>query len=63
MLRPAAFPSNATLALAAVGTGAAAFLLRLQWPTGTTLLHLQLGYFASYVVLFAAGCRGAVAEP
>ena len=58
-LAPPAFPSNATLALAALGTGAAAFLLRLVWPTGTTLIHLQLGYFASYVVLFAAGCLAA----
>lgn len=53
------FPSNATLALAAFGTGVAAFLLRLVWPTGTTPLYLQLGYFASYVVLFAAGCLAA----
>jgi peptidoglycan/LPS O-acetylase OafA/YrhL len=53
------FPSDATLALAALATGAGAFLLRLIWPTGTTLLHLQLGYFASYVVLFAAGCLAA----
>ena len=58
-LVPPSFPSNTTLALAAIGTGAAAFLLRLVWPTGTTLLHLQLGYFASYVVLFAAGCLAA----
>ena len=56
---PPSFPSNATLALAALGTGVAAFLLRLAWPTGTTLIHLQLGYFASYVVLFAAGCLAA----
>jgi peptidoglycan/LPS O-acetylase OafA/YrhL len=55
-LAPPPFPSNVTLALAALGTGAAAFLLRLVWPTGTTLIHLQLGFFASYVVLFAAGC-------
>jgi peptidoglycan/LPS O-acetylase OafA/YrhL len=53
------FPSNATLALAALGTGVSAFLLRLVWPTGTTVLHLQLGYFASYVLLFAAGCLAA----
>lgn len=53
------FPSNATLAFAAFGTGVAAFLLRLVWPTGTTPLYLQLGYFASYVVLFAAGCLAA----
>jgi peptidoglycan/LPS O-acetylase OafA/YrhL len=58
-LSPPSFPSNATLALAALGTGAGAFLLRLVWPTGTTLIHLQLGYFASYVVLFAAGCLAA----
>ena len=56
---PPSFPSNAALVLAALGTGAAAFLLRLVWPTGTTLLYLQLGYFASYVVLFAAGCLAA----
>jgi peptidoglycan/LPS O-acetylase OafA/YrhL len=58
-LAPPPFPSNVTLALAALGTGAAAFLLRLVWPTGTTIIHLQLGYFASYVVLFAAGCLAA----
>src|SRR5271156_6503067 len=58
-LVPPSFPSNVTLALAAFGTGAVAFLLRLVWPTGTTLLYLQLGYFASYVVLFAAGCLAA----
>ncbi len=53
------FPSNAILAISALGTGAAAFLLRLRWPPGTDVLGLQLGYFASYVVLFAAGCLGA----
>jgi peptidoglycan/LPS O-acetylase OafA/YrhL len=58
-LVPPSFPSNAMLGLAALGTGAAAFLLRLVWPTGTTVIHLQLGYFASYVVLFAAGCLAA----
>ena len=50
------FPSNTTFAVAAAATGAAAWLLRLKWPVGTELFHLQLGYFASYVVLFAAGC-------
>ena len=58
--RPRPFPSNATLAIAALATGAAAFALRLAWPVGTApILDLQLGYFASYVVLFAAGCIGA----
>lgn len=50
------FPSNRTLAVAAVATGAVAFILRLEWPVGTEAFGLQLGYFASYVVLFAAGC-------
>jgi peptidoglycan/LPS O-acetylase OafA/YrhL len=53
------FPSNVALALAALGTGATAFLLRLAWPTGATVLHLQPGYFAGYAVLFAAGCLAA----
>jgi len=38
--------------------GAAAFALRLVWPVGTQRFGLQLGYFASYVVLFVAGCVG-----
>jgi peptidoglycan/LPS O-acetylase OafA/YrhL len=54
-----AFPSNLAMAMAAVVTGAAAFAIRLVWPVGTTTLGLQLGYFASYVVLFAVGCAGA----
>ena len=54
------FPGDATLALAALGTGVAAFLLRLVWPTGTTLLYLQIGFFASYIVLFTAGCLAAL---
>ena len=53
------FPSNAVLAASALATGAAAFLLRLRWPTGAEAIGLQIGYFASYVVLFAAGCLGA----
>jgi peptidoglycan/LPS O-acetylase OafA/YrhL len=58
--QPRYFPSNAMLAMAALVTGAVAFALRLAWPIGTTpALDLQLGYFASYVVLFAAGCIGA----
>lgn len=55
-------PSNRALALAALGTGAAAFLIRLAWPVGKEVLALQFGYFASYVVLFAAGCIGAQAR-
>jgi hypothetical protein len=55
----APFPSDTALFAAAIGTGVAAFLLRLVWPTGESFAFLQLGYFASYVVLFAAGCAGA----
>jgi hypothetical protein len=53
-----AFPSNFMIGLAALTVGAAAFALRLVWPVGTQVLGLQLGYFASYVVLFVAGCVG-----
>lgn len=53
------FPSNTSLLLAALGTGFAAFLIRLQIPVGKNVLGLQLGYFASYVALFVAGCAAA----
>ncbi|OHD73238.1 MAG: hypothetical protein A2177_16355 [Spirochaetes bacterium RBG_13_68_11] len=33
----------------------AAFLVRLVQPLGTSVMNMQLGYFSSYVVLFAAG--------
>lgn len=56
---PLAFPSNLALAGAALATGAAAFALRLVWPAGAQAFGLQLGYFASYILLFAAGCAGA----
>ena len=56
---PRPFPSNAMLLAAALVTGAGAFALRLAWPVGTTVFNLQLGFFASYIVLFAAGCIGA----
>lgn len=53
------FPSNTALLAAALATGAAAFLLRLIWPVGVHVGFLQLGYFASYIVLFFAGCAAA----
>lgn len=56
------FPSNRMLAVAMCVTGAAAFALRLQWPVGQQVCGLQLGYFASYVVLFVAGCAGAASH-
>ena len=63
------FPSDVTLAAAALATGAAAFALRLAFPLGVEsfgpafgYFSTDLGYFASYVVLFAAGCLGASAH-
>jgi peptidoglycan/LPS O-acetylase OafA/YrhL len=53
------FPSNTALLAAALATGAAAFLLRLIWPVGVNVAFLQLGYFASYMILFFAGCAAA----
>ncbi|RQZ52874.1 acyltransferase [Burkholderia cepacia] len=53
------FPSDRTLAAAALLTGIAALALRSQWPVGINVWGLQLGYFASYVVLYAAGYRTA----
>ena len=53
------FPMNAALLVGAISTGAVAFALRLQWPVGTEAWGLQLGYFASYVVLFITGCIAA----
>lgn len=55
----ATFPSNTVLLAAALGSGLAAFAVRLWIPVGQNVAGLQLGYFASYVVLFAAGCAAA----
>ncbi|MBC7664613.1 MAG: acyltransferase family protein, partial [Caulobacter sp.] len=49
------WPSNKALAIAAAATGLGAFVLRQSWPVGVNVWGLQLGYFASYVVLFAFG--------
>lgn len=53
------WPSNAYLLAAALVTGAGALALRAFWPVGVNSWGLQLGYFASYVVLFAFGCLAA----
>lgn len=37
------------------GMAVLAFALRLVWPLGTAVANLQFGFFASYLVLFAAG--------
>ena len=53
------WPRRRTLLMAALATGAAAWLLRQAWPVGRNVWGLQLGYFASYGVLFGVGCRAA----
>lgn len=53
------FPSNTLMTAAMLVTGLIAFILRLAWPVGVNVFGLQIGYFAGYVVLFAAGCAGA----
>jgi peptidoglycan/LPS O-acetylase OafA/YrhL len=52
-------PGHRAVFVAAMAVGVAAFLLRLVFPVGDTISNLQLGYFASYVLLFAAGIAGA----
>lgn len=65
--RPAAqdmppWPSNRALTIAALATGGAALGLRQAWPVGVNVWGLQLGFFASYVLLFAFGCVAARAR-
>jgi peptidoglycan/LPS O-acetylase OafA/YrhL len=50
-----AVPSGAWWLLSAVGVGAAALAIRQFVPTGVNIIGLQLGYFASYIFLFALG--------
>lgn len=49
-------PGHATWILAALAVGLAALVIRQFVPVGQEVLNLQLGYFASYVFLFATGC-------
>lgn len=53
----AAFPSNRSLLIWAVGLGLVSFLVRLVFPVGWTLrpLGFQLGDFPQYILLFVAG--------
>ena len=53
------FPTDVALLLTALATGVVAFALRLQWSVGQEVWGLQLGYFASYVMLFVTGCLAA----
>ncbi|MBW8348833.1 acyltransferase family protein [Bacillus sp. IITD106] len=49
------FPSHIMILISAVAVGIVAFAIRLVFPTGTSVLGLQFGYFASYIFLFAVG--------
>lgn len=48
-------PSHGWWLLSALGVGAGALAIRQFIPTGVNVAGLQLGYFASYVFLFALG--------
>jgi fucose 4-O-acetylase-like acetyltransferase len=48
-------PSGLWWLLSALGTGAAALAIRQFVPTGVNVFGLQLGYFATYIFLFAGG--------
>jgi fucose 4-O-acetylase-like acetyltransferase len=50
-----AAPRNGTLFLLILATGLAAFCIRLFQPIGSNVANLQLGFFASYFVLFGLG--------
>jgi surface polysaccharide O-acyltransferase-like enzyme len=52
-----AMPGRAAVLLIILGTGIAAFLIRLVFPIGTDVLNLQFSFFASYIVLFALGIK------
>jgi fucose 4-O-acetylase-like acetyltransferase len=54
-LDPRPIPSPRAWMLSALGVGFAALLLRLAFPLNVRTLGLWLGYFSSYIFLFALG--------
>jgi uncharacterized membrane protein YidH (DUF202 family) len=52
-------PASRSWLMAALAVGAAALVVRQIVPVGENRFGLQLGYFASYVFLFALGCMAA----
>jgi hypothetical protein len=51
----AALPTPAGVVLAVAGLTVSAFLVRLVWPLGSSVLNMQLCYFPSYILMFALG--------
>ena len=56
------WPLHPTIALATLGCGALAFCLRLIVPCGQEVFGLQIGYCASYLILFFGGACAARAR-
>jgi hypothetical protein len=52
---PRSVPSYGWWLLSAMGVGAAALAIRQVVPVGVNVIGLQLGYFASYILLFFLG--------
>jgi peptidoglycan/LPS O-acetylase OafA/YrhL len=52
---PKPVPAYGWWLASAIGVGAAALAIRQFVPTGVNVFGLQLGYFATYIFLFAAG--------
>jgi len=50
---------HAGIALAALAWAALAFVLRLVIPAGQNVIGMQIGYFASYIILFFGGAWAA----
>ncbi|NOV04001.1 acyltransferase family protein [Paenibacillus planticolens] len=49
------FPSSRFLIAIALLIGMIAFMIRLLFPVGESILGMQFGYFASYIVMFIGG--------
>ncbi|VXC98849.1 acyltransferase family protein [Sphingomonas sp. 8AM] len=56
---PKALPRRTVILLAIVAMGLVTFAVRLVIPVGREILWLQLGYFPSYIALFALGIAAA----
>jgi hypothetical protein len=47
---------HSAIAMTILACGALAFALRLAMPVGRAFFHMQIGYFASYLLLYYGGC-------